>query len=84
MPKTVDLRGTGVSLAHKSDWSEGILSDSIDSKSFLENLVTNNNERTGFLMCFSDFFLYDMYFFPTQSSKDLYSLLAFNESQVPL
>ena len=38
-PKTVDLCGNDVSLAHKSDRSEGILSDAVDSKSFLENLV---------------------------------------------
>ena len=37
----------------KSNCREGILSDSVDSKSFVENLVRNNNECAGFLMCFS-------------------------------
>ena len=51
LPKAVDVCGTEVSLAHKSDCREGILSDSVDSKSCLENLVRNNSECTGFLMC---------------------------------
>ena len=55
MPKTVDVCGTEVSLDLKSDYSEGILSDSVDSKSHLENLVRNNSECTGFLMWFSVF-----------------------------
>ena len=37
----------------KSNCREGILSASVDSKSFVENLVRNNNECTGFFMCFS-------------------------------
>ena len=55
MPKTLDVCGTEVSLHHKSDCSKGILSDSVDSKSFLETLVRNNSECTGFLMWFSVF-----------------------------
>ena len=39
----VDLCETDVSLAHKSDCREGILSDVVDSKSFVENLVRNNS-----------------------------------------
>ena len=54
LPKTVDLCGTEVSLHRKSDCSEGILSDSVDSKSFLKNLV-RNGECTGFLMWLSVF-----------------------------
>lgn len=38
LPKTVDVCRTEVSLDLKSDYSEGILSDSVDSKSFLEIL----------------------------------------------
>ena len=53
LPKTVDVCGTEVSLDLKSDYSEGILSDSVDSKSLLKNLVRNNSECTGFLMWFS-------------------------------
>ena len=53
LPKTVDVSGTEVSLDLKSDYSEGILSDSVDSKSLLKNLVRNNSECTGFLMWFS-------------------------------
>lgn len=44
LPKTVDVCGTQVSLDLKSDYSEGILSDSVDSTSFLENLARNNGE----------------------------------------
>ena len=55
LPKTVDVCGTERSLDLKSDCSEGILSDSVDSKSFLESLVRNNSECTGFLMWFSVF-----------------------------
>ena len=53
LPKTVDVCRTEVSLDLKSDYSEGILSDSVDSKSLLKNLVRNNSECTGFLMWFS-------------------------------
>ena len=65
----------------KSNCREGISSDSVDSKSFVENLVRNNNECTGFFMCFSVclfVFLYDMYLIlNTQIKfKYLYSLLA--------
>ena len=55
LSKTVDVCGTQVSLDLKSDCSEGILSDSVDIKSFLENLARNNGECTGFLMSFSVF-----------------------------
>ena len=47
--------GTKVSLDLKSDYSEEILSDLVDSRSLLENLIRNNNEYTGFLMWFSVF-----------------------------
>ena len=52
---TVDVSGTEVSLDLKSDCSEGILSGSVESKSFLQNLVKNNGECTGILMWFSVF-----------------------------
>ena len=83
LPKTVDVCGTEVSLDLKSDYSEGILSDSVDSKSLLENLVRNNSECTGFLMWFSVFCM-TCIFKPTKRSKYVYSLLLFNESQLPL
>ena len=72
-----------VSLDLKSDYSEGILSNSVDSKSLLENLVRNNGECTGFLMWFSVFCM-TCIFKPTKRSKYVYSLLLFNESQLPL
>ena len=53
LPKTVDVCRTEVSLDLKSDYSDGILSDSVDSKSLLKNLVRNSSECTGFLMWFS-------------------------------
>ena len=83
LPKTVDVCGTEVSLDLKSDYSEGILSDSVDSKSLLENLVRNNSECTGFLMWFS-VFCTTCIFKPTKRSKYVYSLLVFTESQLPL
>ena len=55
LSKTVDACGTQVSLDLKSDCNEGILSDSVDIKSFLENLARNNGECTGFLMSFQFF-----------------------------
>ena len=56
LPKTVDVRGTERCLDLKSNYcSEGILSDSVNSKSLLENLVRNNSECTRFLMWFSVF-----------------------------
>ena len=83
LPKTVDVCGTEVSLDHKSDCSEGILSDSVDSKSFLENLVRNNSECTGFLIWFSVFCM-TCIFKHAKRSKYVYSLLAFIESQIAL
>ena len=81
--ETVDVCGTEVSLDLKSDYSERILSDSVDSKSLFENLVRNNSECTGFLMWFSVFCM-TCIFKPTKRSKYVYSLLLFNESQQPL
>ena len=83
LPKTVDVCGTEVSLDLKSDYSERILSDSVDSKSLFENLVRNNSECTGFLMWFSVFCM-TCIFKPTKRSKYVYSLLLFNESQLVL
>ena len=80
LPKTVDVCGTEVRLDLKSDYSEGILSDSVDGKSLLENV---NGECTGFLMWFSVFCM-TCIFKPTKRSKYVYSLLLFNESQLPL
>ena len=58
-------------------------SDSVDSKSLLKNLVRNNSECTGFLMWFSVFCM-KWIFKPTKRSKYVYSLLVFNESEMPL
>lgn len=83
LPKTVDVCRTEVSLDLKSDYSEGILCDSVDGKSLLENVVRNNSQCTGFLMWFSVFCM-TCIFKPTKRSKYIYSLLLFNESQLPL
>ena len=83
LPKTVDVCGTEVRLDLKSDYSEGILCDSVDGKSLLENVVRNNSQCTGFLMWFSVFCM-TCIFTPTKRSKYVYSLLLFNESQLPL
>ena len=68
LPKTVDVCRTEVSLDLKSDYSEGILFDSVDSKSLLKNLVRNNSECTGFLMWLSVFYM-TCIFKPTKRSK---------------
>ena len=83
LPKTVGVCGTEVSLDLKSDCSEGILSDSVDSKSFLKNIVRDNSDCTGFLMWFSVFCM-TCIFENTKRSKYVYSLLVFNESQMPV
>ena len=83
LPKTVHVCGTERSLHLKSDCSKGILSDSADTKLFLENLVRNNSECTRFLMWFSVFCM-TCIFKHTKRSKYVYSLLVFNESQMPL
>ena len=81
LPKTVC--GTERSLDLKSDCCEGILSDSADSKSFLESLVRNNSECTGLLTWFSVFCM-TCIFKHTKRLKYVYSLLVFNESQMAL
>jgi hypothetical protein len=50
LPKTVDVCGAEVGLDLKSDSSEGVLSDSSESKSILQNVIKSNSECTGFLM----------------------------------
>ena len=60
------------------------MSDAVDSKSFHENLVRNNSEIAQGAFQFFYIFILSCIFKHTQSSKYLYSLLAFDESQIPL
>ena len=50
LPKIVDVYGAEVSFNVFSDNKEGLLCDSLQSKSILENAVINNSDCTGFLM----------------------------------
>ena len=82
LPKTVDICGARVSLDLLTDSFQGVLSDSIQSKSILPDFITNNSKLTGFLMWFSGHCI-SCIFKSTKKSKYLYSLLNFNESQIP-
>ena len=64
-----------------SDSSEGVLSNSFESKLMLQNIIVNNSECTGFLMWFSSHCI-SCIFKPTKKSKYLYCLLAYDENHV--
>ena len=81
LPKTVDVCGAEVSFNVLSDNKEGLLCDSVQSKSILEDAIINNNECTGFLMglpCYCISCIYK----PTKKSKYTYSLLVYNENHI--
>ena len=77
--QTVDTFGAEVILEVLSDSSEGVLSDSLQSKLMLQNIIVNNSECTGFLMWFSCYFI-SCIFKPTKKSKHLYCLFAYDEN----
>ena len=79
LPKTVDVFGAEVILEVLSDSSEGVLSDSLQGKLMLQNIIVNNSECTGFLMRFSCYCI-SCIFKPTKKSKYLYCLLAYDEN----
>jgi len=81
LPKTVEIFGSEVNLEVLSDSSEGVLSDSLQSKLMLQNITVKNSECTGFLMWFSCCCV-SCIFKPTKKSKYLYSLLAYDENHV--
>ena len=51
LPRTVDICETEVNLDNLFK-SEGLLTDSLQSKSILENEIIHNSECTGFLISF--------------------------------
>jgi len=53
LPKSVDFCGVEVILDFKSDIIEGVLFESMQSKSVLQNAIKNNSECTGFLIWFA-------------------------------
>ena len=80
LPKTVDVCGTEVSFNVLSDNKEGLLCDSVQSKSILEDAIINN-ECTGFLMWLPCYCISCIYK-PTKKSKYTYALLVFNENHI--
>ena len=81
LPKTVDVCGTEVSFNVLSDNKEGLLCDSVQSKSILEDAIINNNECTGFLMWLPCYCISCIYK-PTKKSKYTYALLVYNENHI--
>ena len=81
LPKTVDVCGTEVSFNVLSDNKEGLLCDSVQSESILENAIINNDECTGFLMWLPGYCISCIYK-PTKKSKYVYSLLVYNENHI--
>lgn len=83
LPEIVNICETEVSVYYLNSKTEGtLLSSSVQSKSSLENLIIDNSDCTGFLMWFASYFTSCIYK-PTSKSKYVYSLLTYDESQVP-
>jgi len=80
LPKTVDVCGAEVSFNVFSD-KEGLLCDSLQSKSILENAVIKNGECTGFLMWLPCYCISCIYK-PTKKSKYMYSVLVYNQNHI--
>jgi len=83
LPKTVEIFVAEVILEVLSDSSEGVLSDSLQSKLMLQNIIVKNSECTGFSMWFSCCCV-SCIFKPTKKSKYLYSLLVYDGNHVTL
>ena len=81
LPRTVDVCETEVNLDNLFK-SEGLLTDSLQSKSFLENEIIHNSVCRGFLISFSSYCI-SWTFKPTKRSKYMYSPLLYNETLVP-
>ena len=77
LPRTLDVCGIEVNLDNLFE-SEGLLTDSLQSESILENEIIHNSECTGFLISFSSYCIRRI-FKPTKRSKYMYSLLLYNE-----
>ena len=81
LPKSVDFCGVEVNFDLKSDIIEGVLFESVQSKSVLENIIKDNSECTGFLIWFASFCV-SCISKSIQKSKYVYSLLVYDESQM--
>ena len=82
LPKSVDFCGVEVIFDLKSDITEeGVLFESVQSKSVLQNIIQNNSECTGFLIWFASFCVRCISK-SIQKSKYVYSLLIYDESQM--
>ena len=57
LPRAVEIFGAEVILEVSSDSSEVVLSDSLQSKLMLHNIIVNNSECTGLLMWFSCYYI---------------------------
>ena len=77
LPRTVDVCETEVNLDNLFE-SEGLLTDSLQSKSMLENELILNSECTGFFISFSSYYN-SCTFKPTKRSKYMYSPLLYYE-----
>ena len=77
LPRTVDVCETEVNLDNLFK-SEGLLTDSLQSKSILENEIIYNSECTGFLISFSSYCI-SCTFKSTKRSKCTYSPLLYSK-----
>jgi len=81
LPKSVDFCKVEVILDLKSNVTEEVLFESVQSKSVLQNIIKNNSECTGFLIWFASFCV-SCISKSIQKSKYVYSLLVYDESQM--
>ena len=75
LPKTVEIFGSEVNLDVLRDSCKGVLSDSLQSKLMLHNIMIENSDCTSFLMWFSCCCV-SCIFKPKKKSKYLYSLFS--------
>ena len=73
----LDVCETEVNLTYLFE-SEGLLTDSLQSKSILENEIIHNSECTGFFISYSSYCI-SCTFKPINRSKYMYSPLLYNE-----
>ena len=71
LPRTLDVCETEVNLDNLFK-SEGLLTDSLQSKSILENEIIHNSECTGFFISYSSYCI-SCTFKPTKRFKHMYS-----------
>ena len=81
LPKSVDFCGVEVNFDLRSDIIEGVLFESVLSKSVLQNIIKEYSECTGFLIWFASFCV-SCISKSIQKSKYIYSLLVYDESQM--